>query len=393
MRIKTMSALLDLCLLLMACVSYNPGGNDPAGGSTETTNAVAGRLYLCDGKTPAKGARVAIRPSTMLPDISRMALAKRMADTASVMTDDSGAFVFNSILDTGTYNVEAVIGALAVLIDSVHIRPATKDSIVYLPPETLKPVGAISGFVKVGDYGDSGSLFVLALGIDRIAKVNADGSFTFPALAEASYSLKVVSSAKNYTVVSAALSVSVKSADTTKLDTVKVVVYVPNILIFYVPVSKLKPANNEISGWSFVQAADSFTLWTPENFYDDVDGGAGIYLDKGMIEVADIHMVGPVGSGGVQNVIASHSFIMDFGNDSNALNIYTYKKTTYSAETFDLPGYAVTTAFGINDLGGITVMAHIKNIYFELTFSGFSDQSQALSAAQLFLNFFKAKIE
>jgi hypothetical protein len=115
MRIKTMSALLDLCLLLMACVSYNPGGNDPAGGSTETTNAVAGRLYLCDGKTPAKGARVAIRPSTMLPDISRMALAKRMADTASVMTDDSGAFVFNSILDTGTYNVEAVIGALAVL--------------------------------------------------------------------------------------------------------------------------------------------------------------------------------------------------------------------------------------------------------------------------------------
>jgi hypothetical protein len=158
-------------------------------------------------------------------------------------------------------------------------------------------------------------------------------------------------------------------------------------------VSQLKISGTEISNWKLSSSADSFTVWTAANFYDDVDGGIDKYLNNGMIEVADIHMVGPVGSDGQLNSIATHSFIMDYGNDSNAIAIYNYQRTLYSAEAFKIPRYPLTSAFAINVIGGITVMAHFKKFYFELTFFGFSDNNQAASTAVQFLGLFRSKIQ
>jgi hypothetical protein len=157
-------------------------------------------------------------------------------------------------------------------------------------------------------------------------------------------------------------------------------------------VSQLKISGSEISNWKLASSADSFTLWTAANFYDDVDGGIENYLNNGMIEVADIHMVGPVGRDGSQNIIATHSFIMDYGNSSNATAIYNYEKTVNSADAFKLPQYSMTTAFYITKMGGICVYAHLKKFYFELYFVGFSDVTEAAKTAVLFMGLFRSKI-
>jgi hypothetical protein len=389
MRMRMAIVFLEISFLFLSCASYNISG-----GSTETTNAVAGRLYLCDGRTPAKGVRVAIRPRNMLPDIFRIGLAKRSADTASVTSDDSGVFIFDSPLDTGMYMVEGKTGTLAVLIDSVPVKPVIKDSTVRLPPETLQPVGAISGFVKVANSGDSSNLFVLAVGIDRYERVNADGSFTITTLAEADYSLKVVSNKKNYEVVST-ISVSVKPAITTKLDTIMVVDTLHGTPEIAITVSMLKINNGDLPDWRMSQNVDSFTVWNSVNLYDYIDGGASVYADKGMVEAAGLKMVGPVGEYGDTAYLNKYSFIMDFGNDSNAVAIYNYQRTIFFNDDslITIPGYDKTIAFGVARIGGTTVYAHFKNIYFELNFTGIANPLRTDAIAILFLNFFKGKIE
>jgi hypothetical protein len=157
-------------------------------------------------------------------------------------------------------------------------------------------------------------------------------------------------------------------------------------------VRMLKFTNTDISNWKMAPSADSFTLWTAANFYDDVDGGIEVYTDKGLIEVADIHLVGPTGSDGVQNEIAVHSFIMDFGTESNAQDEFNYQKTKYSADAFDIPKYSSKIAFARAVFGGITVYAYFRKFYFELQFIGFDNQNHAVSTALLFLGLFQMKI-
>jgi hypothetical protein len=215
MRSKIFIAVLCLCLPFLACVQKI------AGGSTETTNpAVAGVLYQPDGKTPAAGVRVHIRPQKTLADTSGTGLSKRaaiLAATDSVVTDSAGRYAFDTTLDTGTYVIEAASGNNAVLVDSVAVKSkATTDS---LAADTLKPAGALKGVIKLSEGGDPRKVFVLAFGIDRFARVNADGSFKFSNLAEAKYDLRLISSLDNYGVLDT-VGVSVKSADTTDLDTV-----------------------------------------------------------------------------------------------------------------------------------------------------------------------------
>ena len=162
------------------------------------------------------GVRVVIRPRTTLADTSRLGLSKRMADTASAVTDASGRFVIDSI-DTGTYVIEAASGNNAVFIDSVVVKRT--DSTLNLPPDTLKPAGAIKGVIRLSEGGDPRKVFVLAFGVDRFAGVEADGRFRFQGLAEASYRLRIISTLDNYGVVDTVT--TVRSADTTDLDTIE----------------------------------------------------------------------------------------------------------------------------------------------------------------------------
>jgi hypothetical protein len=175
--------------LLFHCV----GWNDIAGNGTLIGNpTVAGILYKGNG-SPADSAIVHLRKKTFLPDVSRLGLFKRAPDSVSVRTDDSGRFLFDTTLalDTGTYVIEATRGTTAVLIDGILLTG--RDSTVHLPPDTLKPTGAIKGVIDLSGGGEPQKMFVLAYGIDRAANVGADGSFSLPDLARGNYSLLVVS--------------------------------------------------------------------------------------------------------------------------------------------------------------------------------------------------------
>ena len=196
--------------------------NDPVStaGGTDTGNAhaVAGRLYHSDGIEPAAGVAVAIRPRNTLADTSGSGLARSMADTATVITDDSGRYAFDSTLDTGTYVIEAASGNDAVLIDPVSIKDP--DTTVDLPPDTLKPAGALRGVINLSQGGDLQQVFVLAFGIDRFATVDSLGRFRFEQLAEGTYDLRIISSLHDYGVRDTS-DVDVVSADTTNLDTLE----------------------------------------------------------------------------------------------------------------------------------------------------------------------------
>jgi hypothetical protein len=212
------------CLLLAGCGLLATRCSSPtkiAGNSSQTPNAVVGILYQPDGKTPATGVRVHIRPQKTLADTFGTGLSKRLAvlaATDSVVTDSAGRYAFDTTLDTGTYVVEAASGNNAVLIDSVTVK--NKAATDTLAPDTLKPAGALKGVIKLSEGGDPRKVFVLAFGIDRFAKVNADGSFKFAGLAEAAYDLRLISSLDNYGVLDT-VGVSVRSGDTTDLDTIR----------------------------------------------------------------------------------------------------------------------------------------------------------------------------
>ncbi|MBD3322739.1 MAG: hypothetical protein GF350_16680, partial [Chitinivibrionales bacterium] len=209
--------LLVAGVLLIQC-TVDPVSTNGGTGSTTETAMVAGILYHSDGVTPAVGVRVAIRPRNTLADTSGLGLPKRMADTATVMTDDSGRFVFDSTLDTGTYVIEAASGNDAVLIDSVTVQDP--DTNLDLPPDTLRPAGALKGVVRLSEGGDPRKVFVLAFGIDRFASVDSLGRFRFEGLAEAGYDLRLISSLDDYGVLDLR-GVAVTSADTTDLDTLE----------------------------------------------------------------------------------------------------------------------------------------------------------------------------
>jgi hypothetical protein len=216
MHIKLFITAICLSLPFMACVK------NMAGGSTETTNpAVVGILYQPDGKTPAAGVRVHIRPQKTLADTTGAGLTKRLAVLAavdSVVTDNAGRYAFDTTIDTGTFVIEAASGNNAVLIDSVAVKnKAVTDTVA---PDTLKPAGALKGVIYLSEGGDPRKVFVLAFGIDRFAKVNTDGSFKFSGLAEAKYDLRLISGLDNYGVLDTS-AILVRSADTTNLDTIK----------------------------------------------------------------------------------------------------------------------------------------------------------------------------
>ena len=196
MKIRTIVTALSVgtcCFLLFQCYHCN---SPVAGNGSQTPNSVVGKLYQPDGTSPAKGVKVFIRPQNSLADTAGAGLGKKMSDTASVVTDNSGYFAFDSTLDTGTYVIEAASGNDAVLIDSVKVKDKTDADTI--APDTLKPTGALKGVIYLSEGGDPIKVFILAFGIDRFARVNTDGSFNFGNLAEGRYDLRIISSLDDY---------------------------------------------------------------------------------------------------------------------------------------------------------------------------------------------------
>jgi len=213
MKTRYIKALAALAAMLIFLYCNKP--IDVGGGTSENGNAmIVGKLVYTTG-APAINAVVHLRKKTVLGDT---ALAKTFADTAAtVTTNDTGGFSIDSI-DPGLYVIEGAKDSDVVLIDSVAVT--SQDSTVTLPPDTLKPAGALKGIIYLSEGGDPRKVFILAFGIDRFAGVNTDGSFKFSNLAEGKYDLRIISSLDNYGVLDT-FGISVISADTANLDTIR----------------------------------------------------------------------------------------------------------------------------------------------------------------------------
>jgi alpha-tubulin suppressor-like RCC1 family protein len=209
--------LFCLVLLFVKCTEKVAGTTDETITGTQAKAMVSGKLFEPDGKTPAKAATVSMRKKSVLADTSHDASNPQPFTSASVTTDRNGTFAIDTI-DTGTYIIEGSDGANnVVLIDSIKVK--NPDSTKNLGADTLLPAGVVKGVIKLTEGGDPRKVFVLAFGLDRFALPDANGNFTFPMLAKGKYSLRFLPSLENYGVLDTA-GVSVKSADTTNLDTI-----------------------------------------------------------------------------------------------------------------------------------------------------------------------------
>ena len=203
----TIGITFIICLsLVLLCAEQ-----DIAGNGTQTGNPViVGMLYLPDGKTPACGATVSLRPKGSLA----IGLVKRMADTVTVVSDADGTFRIDTI-DTGTYVLESSDGNGNMALNDQVIVGNT-DTTLVLPPDTLEPAGAIRGRIILSEGGDPGKVYVLVFGINRFSTVNEDGGFTIGLLAEGIYDLRVIAGLANYGMRDT-MGVGVGSGDTTTL--------------------------------------------------------------------------------------------------------------------------------------------------------------------------------
>jgi hypothetical protein len=152
-----------------------------------------------------------------------------------------------------------------------------------------------------------------------------------------------------------------------------------------------------IPQWKMKYASvdSSFTLWSASDLNDDIDGGYDEYTSRGMLQAADMQMVGPVNSEGDHYLLYWASFVMDFGTEAKAKNMYDAHKENYyyPDEAVVIPGYDTSVAFGEPGTGSLTVRAYYKNFYFKLELRKFPEPDTAIAKGKMFLDFFKSKIQ
>jgi hypothetical protein len=146
---------------------------------------------------------------------------------------------------------------------------------------------------------------------------------------------------------------------------------------------KYKFVENEIAGWKQDASPSAYSVWTPKNLTEKIDGAADAYITRGFRWAMYQDLVGPDPS--ICSVTA-----MDFGTDAKATFMFTYQRE-HTGAAVTIPSYDPAVAIGAEALTGITVFAHFKASYFEVQLDGYSDPTSAAQAAQQFLDVLKGK--
>lgn len=176
---------------------------------------VKGTIFNLNG-IPAHGAIVRAQAKNTLADTSEISLKKVNSSITCTVTDLKGEFTIT--LNNGTYTIECCDSNNISIYETVMVEDP--DLTVSLPPDTLKPSGAINGVVRFAGEEDPAKSLVLAFGVDRFACVESDGAFILKGLAEGLYNLRIIPSAKNYRVLDTT-NIRVNSGGTTSLGILK----------------------------------------------------------------------------------------------------------------------------------------------------------------------------
>ncbi len=329
---KIPHSLPMFCIVAMTALSLHCS-RQVAGGTETGHGVMVGTIFAAKGTSPASGAEVQIRRNLCLADTAQ-AIPQNIE---TVRTDVAGHFRFDYI-DTGSYAIEASDNAG----NKTLIRPVqmTKtDSITVVGPDTLKPTGAIKGAIFLSEGSDPRKVLILSFGMDKMARVNADGSFLFSDLAPGTYTLRFLPLLSSYDVKDTE-SISVESSDTTDIGTValsfngiplvKGLAVSPDFLKQIVVIRWNKSPLQQINGYAvYRRTADSNTVFTKINtaFVTDT-----VYVDS---------TCSPDGK--YEYTVAVAGSNSQIGAQCAPVAI-TVKSNLQTVKTLDASQYAATTA-------------------------------------------------
>ena len=174
---------LFLSVLLFGCTS----GDRLAGskGGSETTNGITAAIHLGTG-VPASGSSVRLRSADYVSAIGM--LEKATVDSTDITTDAEGKFFIRNIVP-GSYSVEVydtAAGGALLFTCTVGLYDT-----VDLGTDSLCPYAALTGHIDTtGTAG--GQLYVQVRGLERLAAVNSDGSFTLNDLPGGNLDFRIV---------------------------------------------------------------------------------------------------------------------------------------------------------------------------------------------------------
>lgn len=157
-----------------------------AGGGSEATNGniVAGRLEYADG-SPARNARIWLRPEGYLRDTAEAGDSETAPDA---IADQDGRFVLDS-LPVDDYLLEARDGNGKGVIRYLSARGAA----TRLPTDTLRSLGTLEGRLeRLGNVPQRA--YVRLYGLERIARADSAGHFSFKNLPGGQYRIEAVTS-------------------------------------------------------------------------------------------------------------------------------------------------------------------------------------------------------
>jgi hypothetical protein len=185
------------CCFLCAALVLSCSDLQPTAASSVNPQ-ITGRIFAPDGKNPASGAIIQIGKRCRSFDSAAVGLQKKASGMATVVADNFGVYVIDSI-NPGTYvlNVSDRNNNRA-LIDSIVIIASEKNK--WIQDDTLKSAGAIRGNIRLGEGGDPRKIVIINYQLNRMAQVNADGSFLLCDLAKGRYDLRFLPSLDGYSI-------------------------------------------------------------------------------------------------------------------------------------------------------------------------------------------------
>jgi hypothetical protein len=183
--------LMSVFSLIRCTQTLSQGGF----GSETTNGKIVGSVILPDGSA-ASAARITIRKSNYV-SAPQTAPAKRIAMTSGDgITDKNGLFSIDS-LDTGSYVIEvndtranAVCGRFQITAESPSVNFGT---------QVLQQYSVITGEVGGSDSGVS--KYVQVVGLERLAIIDTNGSYTLGDLPAGIFTLRIMTTTTNTPVL------------------------------------------------------------------------------------------------------------------------------------------------------------------------------------------------
>ena len=158
-------------------------------GGSETTNGVTACVFRGDG-TPASGSVVHLRRTdyVSLPAVP----FKKTLESADALTDAHGRFLILGI-DPGAYCIEVNDTSTAAGRGGAVLFTCTVDSCdtTDLPADSLHPYALVTGTVDSAGAG-GGRLYAQIRGLERLAAIGADGSFSLHDLPAGNLDVRIV---------------------------------------------------------------------------------------------------------------------------------------------------------------------------------------------------------